>query len=384
MCGRVERLRYDSCSPETRALRELQDDLLYGSLDAIPDEFLDAIESKMTGKDPEVAGLNDFTSAQWWGQNGWSVFPQREDKSPLIPNPHPRGDPARWGCKGRCGQDGHGHYDATTDINRFRLWAKTYGFDWGGIAGRLPKNVVALDSDPRNGGDKSLAALQSRYGDLPPTQEHISGRGDGGRHLLLQVPEGLRLSGQALRGKGIDLKDNSGAIRLPPSFHPAALGSVGSLGCCVNPASYGPVNSGRYRLVPRPIAPAPTWLLRLLLASPTRAGQTKVVQEDSIADWFADTVSWGDVLRKFNWTCVEGDGDADGSRWRHPHATSDSSASIAHGLLFVFSPNTAFEPTSGGDPHGYTKFRAYAVLEHEGDMKNAARALGAEREAGEW
>jgi hypothetical protein len=46
--------------------------------------------------------------------------------------------------------------------------------------------------------------------------------------------------------------------------------------------------------------------------------------------------------------------------------------------LFVYSPNTPFDPTEPGDPHGYTKFRAYAVLDYNGDLKAAAKALRAE------
>ncbi len=90
------------------------------------------------------------------------------------------------------------------------------------------------------------------------------------------------------------------------------------------------------------------------------------------------------MLTTHGWLCVAGDGDSDGSRWRHPNATSDSSASIAHGCLFVFSPNTEFEPTDFGDTHGYTLFRAYAVLEHNGDMKAAAKVLCDEKKAGIW
>jgi hypothetical protein len=67
--------------------------------------------------------------------------------------------------------------------------------------------------------------------------------------------------------------------------------------------------------------------------------------------------------------------DADGARWRHPGATNPKSATIRHGLLFVYSQATPFQPTEPGQPHGYSKFRAYAVLEHGGDQRAAAQAL---------
>ena len=61
--------------------------------------------------------------------------------------------------------------------------------------------------------------------------------------------------------------------------------------------------------------------------------------------------------------------------WLHPTATSSCSATIRNGCLFVYSTNTVFDVTEPGNPHGYTKFRAFAVLDHGGNMSAAARAL---------
>jgi hypothetical protein len=44
-------------------------------------------------------------------------------------------------------------------------------------------------------------------------------------------------------------------------------------------------------------------------------------------------------------------------------------------MLFVYSQATPFQPTEAGAPRGYSRFRAYAVLEHGGDLRAAARAL---------
>jgi hypothetical protein len=94
-----------------------------------------------------------------------------------------------------------------------------------------------------------------------------------------------------------------------------------------------------------------------------------------VAEQFNATVSWTQVLGPHGWTCPDPDPDADGARWRHPGATNPKSATIRHGLLFVYSAATPFTPTEAGAPHGYSRFRAYAVLEHRGDMRAAARAL---------
>lgn len=43
--------------------------------------------------------------------------------------------------------------------------------------------------------------------------------------------------------------------------------------------------------------------------------------------------------------------------------------------MFGYGVNTPFDVAEPGYPKGYTRFRAYAVLNHNGDLKAAARAL---------
>jgi hypothetical protein len=93
---------------------------------------------------------------------------------------------------------------------------------------------------------------------------------------------------------------------------------------------------------------------------------------ESIADWFTASSTWAEVLEPAGWREVHGG-------WRHPNATSTVSATIRHELLFVYSPNTLFEPTEAGNPHGYTRFRAWALLNHGGDLSAAAKAAQAMR-----
>ena len=125
-----------------------------------------------------------------------------------------------------------------------------------------------------------------------------------------------------------------------------------------------------------PIVAPPAWLIELLRADvrPIAPKPTRPTGfgGDSIADWFTDTHTWAEVLH--GWKCKSADGDADGARWQHPTATSPVSATVKHGLLFVYSNNTAFEQTTAKNPHGYTRFKAWAVIEHGGDMSTAARA----------
>lgn len=99
-------------------------------------------------------------------------------------------------------------------------------------------------------------------------------------------------------------------------------------------------------------------------------------------DDFNQRASWAEILEPHGWARVyarrEGAGTV--TAWRRPGKTAGVSATTNHSasdLLYVFSSSTIFEPD-----RGYSKFSAYAVLNHAGDMAAAARAL-AERGYGE-
>lgn len=308
------------------------------------------------------------TLAMERGVNRWEVFPLR-GKVPAIPNPHPKGSPERQTCKGECGRQGHGLYDATSNVGQIAVW-------WGGpyrganIGVRPPASMFVIDVDPRSGGLTTLARWTRQFGALPPTLTTISGRGDGGHHLYFQHPGGT-ISGKALRDTGVDLKDRGGYVLAPPSVHP---------------------DTGRpYRHVDLPVAPPPRWLVNLLRpttpSKPTPrhapvtvgAGFWSSSSSSSIADEFTARTSWADILQPHGWHCLDADPDGDGARWLHPAATSACSATVKNGCLFVYSTNTSFDVTEAGDPHGHTRFRAHAVLNHAGDMSAAARNLMGQR-----
>lgn len=303
------------------------------------------------------------TYAIEYALHGWPVFPLR-GKVPAIRSAHPVGSPEYGKCRGECGQFGHGLYDASTDLAVIATW-------WGGryagcnVGGRVPDPMVMVDVDPYKGGLDSLAALENKHGELPVTLTDLSGRGDGGVHYWFRRPPG-RLTDSRL-GAGIDIKTSAGYGVLPPSLHP---------------------DTGRpYARIEAPVAAPPDWLSRLLRAdqpSPAKQFSTTAITTrsslatfftGSVADDFCATTSWSQILAPHGWTCDSHDPEADGARWRHPTATAAWSATIRHGCLFVYSTNTPFDVTEPGNPKGYTRFRAYAVLEHAGDLKAAARAL---------
>jgi hypothetical protein len=254
----------------------------------------------------------------------------------------------------------HGVLDFTSDIATVtRWWSKT---SWN-IGGRVPESMFVLDVDgpdrhPHPGkGLQALAQLEAENSPLPATFTQITG--SGGLHLFFRRPRG-KLSKSRLPA-GLEFKDYGGYVVLAPSRHPDT--------------------GERYVGCDHPVATPPAWLVNLIGDRPRRAAPRShrtfpTYTGPSIADQFTDNTSWADVLMPHGWACKSPDPDADGAEWLHPTATSNCSATVNRGgKLFVWSTNTPFDVTTPGDPHGYTKFRAYALLNHGGDMRAAARAL---------
>lgn len=294
-----------------------------------------------------ISATDIGTHAIEYAVNGLAVFPLK-GKIPAISR-------TIGGC---------GVLDATTDIAQVARW---FGGKYRGcnIGGRVPDSMMVVDIDPRHGGDRSMASLEREHSPLPETQTTISGRGDGGRHLFFRRPPG-KLSSKRL-GAGIDVKTSTGYVVLAPSIHP---------------------DTGRaYSRIDHPVAAPPQWLCDLLLPekpahtiTPARRGSSLYGQHSgsfsgSIADNYCQATTWPEILTPHGWSCLDADPDADGAKWLHPTATSACSATIRNGCMFVYSPNTPFEITESGVRNGYTKFRAFAVLNHGGDMSAAARAL---------
>ncbi|MGC8960204.1 MAG: bifunctional DNA primase/polymerase [Chloroflexia bacterium] len=130
-----------------------------------------------------------------YAARGWPVFPCRpRGKTPLTP---------------------HGFKDATCDPETIRAWWERWPDANIAIPTGAPSGLLALDVDPRSGGDESLRELEQRYGPLPRTVESLTG--GGGRHILFRCPNSMRCGKLA---EGIDIKANGGYIIVPPSVHP--------------------------------------------------------------------------------------------------------------------------------------------------------------------
>jgi AAA domain/Bifunctional DNA primase/polymerase, N-terminal len=121
-------------------------------------------------------------------------------------------------------------------------------------------------------------------------------------------------------------------------------------------------------------------LARSLDCRPARAPREKPLR---LADgtrpgdaYNADGPSWGELLEPAGWTAIRDRVDGV-TEWRRPgKAVGISATTNIHGsdLLWVFSTNAdPFEAE-----RSYDKFGAYAALEHDGNLKAAARALAAD------
>lgn len=154
-----------------------------------------------------------------------------------------------------------GFHAATTDTDRIRSW-------WGrwpdaniAVPTGPASGWLAVDIDPRNGGDATIEGWIRRYGRWPDTAEATTG--SGGKHVLFRHADGLRCGPLAA---GVDLKADGGYVIVAPSVHPNGkryswdgLDGADSLAHLVDP---------------------PGWLLRLARerrkAPPTGAPATKI------------------------------------------------------------------------------------------------------------
>lgn len=88
-------------------------------------------------------------------------------------------------------------------------------------------------------------------------------------------------------------------------------------------------------------------------------------------DDYNSKVTWEQILTPLGWSKVYTKGEA--IAWRRPGKTDGISATTnfnGKDNLYVFTTSTIFE-----SEHSYSKFAAYATLEHNGDFKKAASAL---------
>lgn len=188
----------------TKALRTL-DIPRFEQLAAEADRRREQLDHTLNQPDALLA------AALWYAEQGMPCFPCRPgDKIPLIPNPHPVNSPERATCRGECGRDGHGLYDANTDPEKIRTWWTTTPAANIGLPTGLRYDVIDIDGPT---GYQSLAGLKA---DLMFPQRY-AGRvltPRGGMHIYIPA-EGSGNAGAV--EPGIDYRGIGGYVLAPPS-----------------------------------------------------------------------------------------------------------------------------------------------------------------------
>ena len=142
---------------------------------------------------------------------------------------------------------GNGHLDATHDAAQIEEWAANYPNANVGVCTGEPSGIMVIDVDPRNDGDKTLAALEAEHGRLPDTV--VARTGNGGRHILFKHVPGLK-SGNNKLGSGVDLKAEGGYV--------VGVGSI------IDPSKDGPGGEYIWEAGSSPsevaVAEAPPWM----------------------------------------------------------------------------------------------------------------------------
>lgn len=183
-----------------------------------------------------LAGIKVFPLYGIVGGPGGLRCSCREGLKCTSPGKHPRFKPAHtkeWTlangkCYGRCGQRGHGLYDATDDVATIAEWWTEdprcgIGMPAHGNGYRI------LDVDPKSGGNESFAKLHAyvldRTGtDLMATLIQNTGRHDGerGMHLLFGgAGDGISSKPKAFGPDmpGLDTRGVGGYIVTWPTLH---------------------------------------------------------------------------------------------------------------------------------------------------------------------
>jgi len=143
---------------------------------------------------------------------GWPAFPLAAgSKLPAIPSAHPSGDSRRGKCRGDCGRDGHGLYDASTDPKRLAAWWERWPRANVGLRTGVAFDVLDVDVKQADG-IATLVALLDAHGCLPPGGSVATP--SGGLHFYFAATGEGNKAGFA---PGLDWRGAGGYVVAPPS-----------------------------------------------------------------------------------------------------------------------------------------------------------------------
>lgn len=209
----------------------------------------------------------------------------------------------------------------------------------------------------------------------------VIGAPRGGAHVYCRLPEPVRGMKLARSAAGVTVVEVRGCQHFvvapgsPLSCHPS--------GRSWRILRAGWLDGGAWEPVPLDV-----WHRLTLLAAELNEYRKPIAREivedrsvsisgDRPGDHFNARVNWGDILTPHGWRVY--DATASTTYWTRPGKPSGVSASTGfcrgpsdNDLLYVFSTSAApFEAEIS-----YSRFAAYAVLNHRGDFGAATRALG--------
>lgn len=169
--------------------------------------------AEVVGIDAADPPLDPVDAALSYARRGWPVFPLHT-ATPAC------------SCRHECDSPGkhprvtRGLHAAVVDPAQITTWWQMWPQANIGIATGVSSGLVVLDIDPRNGGDASLALLESIVGPLPGTP--VATTGGGGAHLYYERHPGWPTPSRTNAFPalpGIDIKADGGYVVAPPSVH---------------------------------------------------------------------------------------------------------------------------------------------------------------------
>jgi len=250
---------------------------------------------------------------------------------------------------------------ATTDVDLITTWWDRWPDDGVGIACGAASGIFVIDVDVADGkvGDRTLADLEAKYGELPET--YTVRTPTGGWHYYFRF-DPARPLGNGKLGKDVDTRGEGGQVLAPPTIHPV----TGTAYQCAHDLQ---------------LEALPEWVYTELDAAETEPPQQNTptpsadaTGEDGPAQRFNEAHTWEELLTADGWTLHHVDGRGE-CHWTRPGKDKRDGSSATtnydgRDCLKVFSPNAGLE-----EGRAYSKFGYYAATKHNDDRSAAATQL---------
>lgn len=251
----------------------------------------------------------------------------------------------------------HGVLDATTDPEAIRTWWTSQPDANIGIATGTPgPDVLDIDVKNGNGYEAFAELLNAGIVEHPACVTTPS----GGLHAY---HAGTGQRNGTIRKRSIDFRGRGGYVLAPPSIVDGKPYQAATDFAATQLVTHADWQAIRAFLDPPPDPPQFT--------QPARDPAAPALDSLRPGDDYAARTSWPQLLIPYGWRQVRQLGGGRACWCRPGKAGSFTSATTRDdGGLYVFTTSTEFEPEIP-----YSKFGAYALLEHGGDHKAAAAQL---------